>query len=131
MLTEETIMQVATSEANAGDFPKVVQGFKVAGVVAYDYIVASGLYVFYDIDGTKVEAKLNGVPKSIAEIGSVKEIQAAVKQAQSGNIDFEQFCELAGEAGVSIWHSNLIEMLVIYQDKAGGILLQEPIPAVQ
>ncbi|KMT62941.1 DUF1398 domain-containing protein [Paenilisteria newyorkensis] len=128
MLTQETIMQVATSEANAGDFPKVVQGFKAAGVVNYDYLVETGMYVFWDAEGAKVEAQLNGVPKSVALASSVVAIKDAVKQAQSGSIDFEQFCELAGTAGVPVWHSDLVEMMVTYEDKDGRMLLQEPIP---
>ncbi|MBC2160825.1 DUF1398 family protein [Listeria booriae] len=55
MLTKETIMQIATSEANAGNFPKVVQGFKATGVTKYDYIVATGMYVFYDAEDVKNE----------------------------------------------------------------------------
>ncbi|WP_430534745.1 DUF1398 family protein [Listeria rocourtiae] len=131
MLTQETIMQVATSEENAGDFPKVVQGFKDAGVVKYDYLVKTGMYVFWDEEGTKVEAQLNGVPKNIASESSITAIKEAVKQAQSGKIDFEQFCELAGLAGVSVWHSDLAEMVVTYRDSAGTVLLQEPIPTAQ
>ncbi|KGL42052.1 DUF1398 domain-containing protein [Listeria sp. SHR_NRA_18] len=129
MLTQETIMQVATSEANAGDFPKVVQGFKAAGVVKYDYLVETGMYVFWDAEGAKVEAQLNGVPKIVALASSVVAIKDAVKQAQAGKIDFEQFCELAGEAGVPVWHSDLVEMMVTYEDKEGKALLQEPIPS--
>ncbi|MBC6310237.1 DUF1398 family protein [Listeria sp. FSL L7-1582] len=131
MLTQETIMQVATSEANAGDFPKVVQGFKAAGVVKYDYLVETGMYVFWDAEGTKVEAQLNGVPKSVAAKSSATGIKNAVKQAQSGKIDFEQFCELAGAAGVPVWHSDLAEMMVTYEDGADMVLLQEPIPTVK
>lgn len=129
MLTQETIMKVATSEANAGDFPKVVQGFKAAGVVKYDYLVETGMYVFWDAEGAKVEAQLNGVPKSVALASSVAGIKDAVKQAQSGKIDFKQFCELAGVAGVSVWHSDLVGMMVTYEGKAGRMLLQEPIPS--
>ncbi|AQY52218.1 hypothetical protein PWEIH_07416 [Listeria weihenstephanensis FSL R9-0317] len=129
MLTQETIMQVATSEANAGDFPKVVQGFKAAGVVKYDYLVEPGMYVFWDEEGAKVEAQLNGIPKSVGSVSSEQGIKDAVKQAQSGKIDFEQFCGLAGAAGVPVWHSDLIEMVVTYEDGDGKVLLQEPIPS--
>ncbi|EUJ25313.1 DUF1398 domain-containing protein [Listeria cornellensis] len=128
MLTQEMIMKVATSEANAGDFPKVVRGFKAAGVVKYDYLVETGMYVFWDAEGAKVEAQLNGIPKSVVLAASATIIKDAVKQAQSGKIDFEQFCELAGAAGVPVWHSDLVGMIVTYDDKDGKGLLQEPIP---
>ncbi|NHX33087.1 DUF1398 domain-containing protein, partial [Escherichia coli] len=42
MLNEQTILQAATSEKNAGDFPKVVQGFKDLGVTKYQFLVQKG-----------------------------------------------------------------------------------------
>ncbi|MBC1814097.1 DUF1398 family protein [Listeria booriae] len=53
-------MKIATSEANAGNFPKVVQGFKAAGVTKYDYIVATEIYVLYDAEGPEHEIFLWG-----------------------------------------------------------------------
>ncbi|MBC6166114.1 DUF1398 family protein [Listeria booriae] len=129
MLTKETIMQIATSEANAGDFPKVVQGFKAAGVTKYDYIVATGMYVFYDAEGAKVEAQLNGIPKEVAAESSVDAITDAIKQAQAGKVDFEKFCALAGQAGVPYWHADLVSMLVTYRDRDDTVLKVEPIPS--
>lgn len=129
MLTKETIMKIATSEANAGDFPKVVQGFKSAGVTKYEYIVATGMYVFYDVDGTKVEAPLNGIPKEVTTETSVDAITDAIKQAQAGKVNFEEFCALAGQAGISYWHADLVEMVVTYKDSNNTALKVEPIPS--
>ncbi len=39
-------LQAATSEKNAGDFPKVVQSFKELGVTKYQFLVEKGIYVF-------------------------------------------------------------------------------------
>lgn len=55
MINEQTILQAATSEKNAGDFPKVVQGFKELGVTKYQFLVEKGVYVFWDEMDNQVE----------------------------------------------------------------------------
>ncbi|HHQ0056325.1 TPA: DUF1398 family protein, partial [Listeria monocytogenes] len=84
MLNEQTILQAATSEKNAGDFPKVVQGFKDLGVTKYQFLVQKGVYVFWDETDTRVESKLNGVSMPVAEEISSEKMKDAIKQAQAG-----------------------------------------------
>ncbi|AKG84767.1 DUF1398 family protein [Listeria monocytogenes] len=130
MLNEQTILQAATSEKNAGDFPKVVQSFKELGVTKYQFLVQKGVYVFWDETDTRVESKLNGVSMPVAEEISSEKMKDAIKQAQAGKIDFEMFIKLAGLAGVGLWEADLTAMKVTYIDNAGNDLVVEPIPSV-
>ncbi|MBC1390302.1 DUF1398 family protein [Listeria welshimeri] len=130
MLNEQAILQVVMSEENAGDFPKVIQGFKELGVTKYQFLVQKGVYVFWDEEENMVEATLNGVPMPVSTEISAEKLRVAIKEAQAGRIDFEQFIRLAGLAGIGLWEANLAAMKVTYIDNAGNDLVIEPIPSI-
>lgn len=130
MLNEKAILQVVTSEENAGDFPKVIQGFKELGVTKYQFLVQRGVYVFWDEEENMVEATLNGVPMPVSTEISAEKLRVAIKEAQAGRIDFEQFITLAGLAGIGLWEADLAAMKVTYIDNAGNDLVIEPIPSI-
>ncbi|MBC2199998.1 DUF1398 family protein [Listeria welshimeri] len=130
MLNEQAILQVVTSEENAGDFPKVIQGFKELGVTKYQFLVQRGVYVFWDEEENIVEATLNGVPMPVSTEISAEKLRVAIKEAQAGRIDFEQFITLAGLAGIGLWEADLAAMKVTYIDNAGNDLVIEPIPSI-
>lgn len=130
MLNEQAILQVVTSEENAGDFPKVIQGFKELGVTKYQFLVQRGVYVFWDEEENMVEATLNGVPMPVSTEISAEKLRVAIKEAQAGRIDFEQFITLAGFAGIGLWEADLAAMKVTYIDNAGNDLVIEPIPSI-
>lgn len=130
MLNEQAILQVVTSEENAGDFPKVIQGFKELGVTKYQFLVQRGVYVFLDEEENMVETTLNGVPMPVSTEISAEKLRVAIKEAQAGRIDFEQFVTLAGLAGIGLWEADLAAMKVTYIDNAGNDLVIEPIPSI-
>ncbi|MBF2559575.1 DUF1398 family protein [Listeria welshimeri] len=130
MLNEQAILQVVTSEENAGDFPKVIQGFKELGVTKYQFLVQRGVYVFWDEEENMVEATLNGVPMPVSTEISAEKLRVAIKEAQAGRIDFEQFITLAGLAGIGLWEADLAAMKVTYIDNAGNDFVIEPIPSI-
>lgn len=130
MLNEQAILQVVTSEENAGDFPKVIQGFKELGVTKYQFLVQRGVYVFWDEEENMVEATLNGVPMPVSTEISAEKLRVAIEEAQAGRIDFEQFITLAGLAGIELWEADLAAMKVTYIDNAGNDLVIEPIPSI-
>ncbi|MBS9366239.1 DUF1398 family protein [Listeria welshimeri] len=130
MLNEQAILQVVTSEENAGDSPKVIQGFKELGVTKYQFLVQKGVYVFWDEEENMVEATLNDVPMPVSTEISAEKLRVAIKEAQAGRIDFEQFITLAGLAGIGLWEADLAAMKVTYIDNAGNDLVIEPIPSI-
>lgn len=129
MLNYEAIQKAVDAEQNAGDFPKLMQVFKKLGVLKYDYLVEPGKYRYYDNDGY-LDLKMNGVPQKVALKSNTTQIKAAVKKAQSGQITFETFCELAAAAGIIYWRSDLTQKIVSYYDRADNCLLAEPIPGL-
>lgn len=95
----------------------------------YDYIVSKGMYRYYD-EESSIEIQFNGVPKKVAVIESGEKIKEAVKRAQAGEITFEVFTELAGEAGVSYWATDISKMVVHYYGNQENSLLSESIPEI-
>ncbi|GEK28750.1 DUF1398 family protein [Furfurilactobacillus siliginis] len=128
-LNYQAIEQAVNAERDAGGFAKLMQDFQELGVLRYDYLVATGIYRYFDAD-SHVDLKMNGVPKPVASVGDASAIKAAVKGAQAGEFDFERFCELAGAAGVPVWTSDLTAKEVRYYDENGQVLLAEPIPGL-
>lgn len=123
------IEKAIAEEENAGGFAKLIKRFKQLGIKKYDYYVAEGIYRYYDNEES-VDSQMNGTPKSVAQTANSDKIKAAVKQVQSGMIDFEEFCQLAGQAGINYWTSDLKEMTVSYFDRQDSAILIEPIPAI-
>ncbi|MEJ1318450.1 DUF1398 family protein [Latilactobacillus sakei] len=57
-------------------------------------------------------------------------LKLAVQKAQTGQITFEVFCELAAAAGIIYWRSDLTQKVVSYYDRTDDCLLAEPIPGL-
>ncbi|MFV0559584.1 MAG: DUF1398 family protein [Enterococcus sp.] len=129
MLNYQKIEQAIMREENAGGFAQLMKEFIQLGVVSYDYLVAEGLYRYRDADSF-VELTMNGVPANVATHGAADKIKQAVLKAQAGQITFEKFCVLAGQAGISYWTSDLQEKTVTYYDMKNIALLVEPIPGI-
>lgn len=128
-LDYQEIEKVINAEKNAGEFAQLIQELKKLGVKRYDYLVAEGMYRYFD-EESSIDLKLNGVPKEVSDQSDSEAIKSAVKRAQSGEFDFETFCELAGKAGVPVWTSDLVSKQVTYYDNHHQALLVEPIPEV-
>ncbi|WP_137596979.1 DUF1398 family protein [Paucilactobacillus kaifaensis] len=125
----KAIENAANNEKNAGEFAQLMHVFRSLGVTKYDYLVEEGLYRFFD-DTTHIDIKLNGIPTSVSPVSDSFKIKAAVKQAQAGQIDFARFTQLAGNAGVLRWTSDLLNKRVSYWDNNNKPLLIEPIPGL-
>lgn len=128
-LDKEEIEKAVNAEKNAGGFVQLMQEFKTLGIKRYDYLVAEGMYRYFD-EESSIDLILNGKPKKVVEQSNYEAIKKAVKRAQSGEFDFETFCELAGKAGVPFWTSDLVLKQVIYYDTHHQPLLVEPIPGL-
>lgn len=128
-LDKQEIEKAVYAEKNTDGFAQLMQEFKQLGIKRYDYLVAEVLYRYFD-EESSIDLTLNGRPKKVAEQSGYEAIQTAVKRAQSGEFDFETFCELAGKAGVSFWTSDLVSKQVVYYDLNKKPLLVEPIPGL-
>ncbi|MFV0558489.1 MAG: DUF1398 family protein [Enterococcus sp.] len=129
MLDYQKIEQAINRETTAGDFAKLMQEFQQLGVIAYDYLVAEGLYRYHDADSF-IDLQMNGIPTSVTNQGDREKIKQAVTKAQASQITFTEFCELAGKAGISYWQTDILAKTVTYYDLADKALLIEPIPGI-
>ncbi|ANN47831.1 envelope protein [Levilactobacillus brevis] len=128
-LDYHAIEQAVKSETNAGEFADLMRTFRELGVQRYDYLVADGRYRYYDAD-SHIDLQMNGVPQPVAATSNAAKIKAAVLAAQAGQFDFTRFCQLAGEAGIPVWTSDLMSKTVSYYDHEHHVLLAEPIPGL-
>lgn len=128
-LDYQEIEKIINNETNAGGFAELIKNFKEIGVSHYEYRVAAGMYRYYDEDSS-IDIQFNGIPKPVVPIESAEKIKQAVKRAQAGEITFEQFTELAGEAGIAYWATDISKMVVNYYGIQGSLLLSEPISEV-
>lgn len=128
MLNIKEIEQAVNNEQNAGGFADLMKTFLQLGVKKYDYLVAQGLYRYYD-DDHHLDLQMNAVSKSVSPQGNPTKLKEAVQKAQAGQIDFDIFCQLAGEAGITHWQTDLIKKKVTYYKHTTPLLI-EPIPGL-
>ncbi|MFS7004585.1 DUF1398 family protein [Carnobacterium maltaromaticum] len=128
-LDYQEIEKIINNETNAGGFAELIKNFKEIGVSHYEYRVAAGMYRYYDEDSS-IDIQFNGIPKPVVPIESAEKIKQAVKRAQAGEITFEQFTELVGEAGIAYWATDISKMVINYYGIQGSLLLSEPISEV-
>lgn len=129
MFTARQIKEAHAKVKSGADYPRYVQELKELGVVRYDFIVGNGGNVFHGGNGfsLKTENQCDGL--QVADWSSTEKLQRAISIHQQGRTDFKTFCQQAADAGVEKWVSDLEKMQVLYYDKAGTLLLSEPIPA--
>lgn len=61
-LNYQDIEAAVLSEKDAGGFAKLMKDFQALGVEKYDYLVADGLYRYYDSDSS-IDLQVNAVPQ--------------------------------------------------------------------
>ena len=57
-LNNQEIEKAVYAEKNAGGFAQLMQEFKTLGIKRYDYLVAEGLYRYFD-ENSSVDLPLN------------------------------------------------------------------------
>jgi uncharacterized protein YbcV (DUF1398 family) len=129
MFTAQQIKEAYAKVKSGADYPGYVQELKALGVTRYDYVVESGNNVFYGDSGFSLKVENQHDRLQVAGRSSKEKLQGAISMHQQGQTDFKTFCGQAADAGVEKWVSDLEKMQVLYYDRAGTLLLSEPIPA--
>jgi uncharacterized protein YbcV (DUF1398 family) len=128
MFTKEQI-EAATAEVRTGaDYPRLVQNLKELGVRTYEHMVADGSNIYYGDENHSVRIAHAQKPIPVADRPSAEKLKHAIGIHQRGQTTYPEFCQQAGEAGVSKWDSDLEQMTVTYVDRADRVLVVEPIP---
>ena len=105
--TQQIIEQCShDSHAGTASFGAIVTALAEAGVESYyaDYRQATTTY--YLPDGSTARLALNVPDVTISEIFDAKQIQAAIRGSQRGEVKYPQFLQLsmaAGCAGYFVW----------------------------
>lgn len=128
MFTLEQIYAAASKVRSGADFPRLVQELKAMGVAYYDNYVADGHTDYFDADGQLVASPAKYAPLAVAAAGNAAQLQHALKIHQAGQTDYPTFCRQSAEAGVEKWTTHILDMEVIYFDRAGTVLVRESIP---
>ncbi|WP_124058358.1 DUF1398 family protein [Vaginisenegalia massiliensis] len=123
------IEKIMLSEEKGRDFPQLIQALKAKGINRYDFSVLTGRYTFSSDKGS-IEATLNGQAFPIAEHSAKEVLKSALEESQKGKLNFSQFIEWAGKAGVKYWLTDLEKMQVSYFDNQESLILTEAIPQV-
>jgi uncharacterized protein YbcV (DUF1398 family) len=122
MLNEKAIKQAIEQNDPTGNPINAIPELIQLGVRKYDYNIAKGRYCYYD-DQSSLNIKTKHTPKSVSELGETLKIKQAVLKYQNNEISFEEFCSLAGEAGVAHWTCDLTTKETTYFDQNEFILL--------
>lgn len=128
MFTARQIKEAYAKVKSGSDYPGYVQELKALGVTHYDYVVESDSNVFYGDKGFSLKVENQHDRVQVAGRSSKEKLQDAISVHQKGQTDFKAFRGQAADAGVEKWVSDLEKMQVHYYDKAGTLLLSEPIP---
>lgn len=94
----------------------------------YDHPLAAGANLFRGANGHLVPAENMGPAVPVAERADGSLLRTHISAHRRGESDYPTLCVQAGSAGVAKWTSDLHAMTCTYFDRAGRILLVEPIP---
>ncbi|PWV48898.1 DUF1398 domain-containing protein [Chitinophaga sp. S165] len=129
-----TLQQIKAAHAKVktgADFPQYVQEIKELGLLYYEFFVTDGAIIYHGENGYQVDAPPIYAPQEIAPQASVDALEHTIAIHQQGQTDFLTFCKQAAQAGVARWIVDTVEMMCSYVTSDGGILVEEPIPAVE
>lgn len=127
MFTIEEIQEAEQRVKSGADFPHFAATLKGIGVTRFDVYVINGLAIYFGKDDETVEGSPVYESLLIEQNASSEELADALKEHQSGNIDFITFCRQAAGAGVEKWVVDLQTMKISYLDSAGNEVLVEEI----
>ena len=112
------------------DFPKLIQEFKLMGMVSNIYDLSSGMIIYVDKAGQSLESQSTKSEVAITEPSSEEDARAALKRNQTGITDFPAFCSEMVQAGVYKWVSDLEKMTCSYYDLQETAIIVEAIPSI-
>jgi uncharacterized protein YbcV (DUF1398 family) len=128
MFTTQQLKAAHAKVKSGADYPAYVQELKSLGVTHYDFVVATGINVFYGMGGIRLETEPKYSYLDVAKAPSLSHFKESLSLHQAGSTDFFRFCRDAAEAGVDKWVSDLEKLEVSYLDTSGTLMIREMIP---
>ena len=130
MFTLEQIEKIHSKVKSGKDFPQYVQDLKKIGLSHYNIYVENGHAEYYGLDGECLNSPVSYPILTVAENGNVAALKETLRIHQAGKTDYLTFCKESANAGVSFWKTDILNLKVVYFDKAGNEMLKEEIPGV-
>lgn len=110
----------ASDEGNQS-FGEIVRQLGRAGVERYHQDFLRSERTYYLPNGESEVVRNDTVDAAPAQGFSAQGVEAAVRMAQAGAIQYKQFCRQAMEAGCVGYHVSLAGKRVIYYGRAGDM----------
>jgi uncharacterized protein YbcV (DUF1398 family) len=106
------------SDEERSTFPEVVGRLIAAGVERYHMDMVRSERVFYMPDGTSESVSTDKYPPA-AQSFLAKEVDAAVRAIQGGEIQYLEFCRRITQAGCVGYHVFIAGKRVVYYGRTG------------
>ena len=130
MFTIEQVKAAHAKVKSGADFPAYVQDLIQLGVKSYTIFVADGHADYFSENGYQTSSAATYEALPIAGRSNAEDFKHKLKIHQQGQTDYMTFCCDSADTGVEKWTVDLIEMLCIYYDKAGNVMVVETIPGI-
>jgi uncharacterized protein YbcV (DUF1398 family) len=128
MFTVEQIHAAHSYVKFGADFPAYIRAIKVLGVVSFVTWVADSHTDYVGADHYQTSSAPMYAPLEIAPSPDAKAFEDYLRMHQQGQTDYSTFCKHCAETGVEKWIVDLDAMTCTYFDRAGQLVLVEPIP---
>jgi uncharacterized protein YbcV (DUF1398 family) len=128
-----TLQQLKAAHAKVrtgADFPRYIQEIKQLGLLRYEFMVGDGAFVYYGLEGQRIEREGSYAPQEISRVASPDALRHTIAIHQQGQTDFFTFCRQAAEAGVGKWEIDTQRMVCTYFDLEGNRMVEEAIPSI-
>jgi uncharacterized protein YbcV (DUF1398 family) len=115
------VMQEASRVSDEGgrSFPEIIGSLMAAGVERYHQDLRRSERTYYLPDGTSEVVGNDAVPVAPPVIFSAGGVEAAVRAAQAGAINYKEFCRRAMEAGCVGYVVSIVGKRVVYYGRTG------------
>ena len=126
-----TVQQIKAAHAKVktgADFPAYIQQIKKLGLLRYEYLVKTGITVYYGANNFNVSSDAIYADKEISKNPSPQTVKQIITEHQQGKTDFLTFCTQVAHAGVEKWVVDTQTMLCCYYNLDGNLMIAEPIP---
>lgn len=128
MFTVEQIKAAHSKVKSGADFPAYIKEIKALGVTHYEAYVTDGHIDYHGANDYTAHVPAKYDPLVIADASDSGQFKKELEAHQQGKTDFLTFIKGCSTFGIEKWKICMDKMTCTYYDKAGNVILVEPIP---
>lgn len=128
LFTTEQLIAAHGKVKSGADFPSYIKEIKKLGVTHYETYVTDGHIDYHGGDRHTAKVPAKYAPLLIADTTQYETFTSALLAHQQGKTDFLTFITMCANTGIEKWKISMEKMTCTYYNKAGDIVLVEPIP---